>query len=562
MAEDPSREDAPAPPRLFQTAIVLIFVLASALATHPYAYGGGDNRIAIPFLKAALDPGLYPGDYLLAERPYYYTYLWNVLGPLHRLLRVPLPGLFFGIYLAAIALTFFALQRIAMRMFGSAVAATLASVLLVFSGMTLGGIAIVDSQLTTRAVATAMVLVALGDGLAGRVVRAFGLLGLAYLIHPITTHFGLAMLVAVAIARGREGLRSLAAGVVLFLIVASPLLIWRLRHSPPSLHLGLAGAEWVRALRARSSHHLFPFSWGWAALAHAVAGLALFGITFQDDRTRDDRRGVHAALWALVAVCIAGTLFSELIPVGLVLVAQPLRAFAFVEVLIMAGVAHDFTARARHPLTIRDAVVAGLMVVWAGAATGPVALRLIGACVFVVIVLGLRQEWWSNRRAMVAMAAGVAVGGLIGCLRGDAIFSYAVLDSTPHLDVQRWAKANTNRRDAFIVPPLEPGEFRVEGERTIYADSEDGTLMNFDPAFGREWQRRMDMLRSSGPESAAGYGQLTVPELERIAREMALPGRRVFVLWSGSGRALPLPVRYHNAAYVVYEIPNERLASG
>ena len=46
-------------------------------------YGIGDTSISIPFANAAADARLYPGDYLLAQRPYYYTYLWDALGWIH-----------------------------------------------------------------------------------------------------------------------------------------------------------------------------------------------------------------------------------------------------------------------------------------------------------------------------------------------------------------------------------------------------------------------------------------------------------------------------------------------
>src|SRR5207253_1459691 len=55
--------------RLVLPLVVLILTLASALAVNPYHYGDGDNSITIPFLRASLDPRLYPGDYMLAQRP-------------------------------------------------------------------------------------------------------------------------------------------------------------------------------------------------------------------------------------------------------------------------------------------------------------------------------------------------------------------------------------------------------------------------------------------------------------------------------------------------------------
>src|SRR5439155_13320887 len=73
-------------------------------------------------------------------------------------------------------------------------------------------------------------------------------------------------------------------------------------------------------------------------------------------------------------------------------------------------------------------------------------------------------------------------------------FSYDDAQEPAWLDVQRWARDHTGRADAFIVPPLLDGEFRVESERTVYADVEDGGLMNGNPTYGIEWLRRMQRL--------------------------------------------------------------------
>ncbi|TMQ71109.1 MAG: hypothetical protein E6K81_10915 [Candidatus Eisenbacteria bacterium] len=572
MAEARARAGEASASRPLTGAVILVFTLASAFAINPYAYGGGDNRIAIPFLKAFADPGLYPGDYLLAQRPYYYTYLWNALGLIHRVLSVGLPALFFGLYLAALFLTFLGVHRLSTTLFRSPAAAALALVLLAFPRMTLGGIPIVDPMLTTRAVATPIVLFAIVQHLEGRIGRAFLLLGLAYLVHPITTHFGLAMLVGATLVRPRrDGLRRLGTGLLGFLAVASPLLLWRLQHAPPSLHLGLADPEWVHALRARSSHHLFPFSWGWTALVHALAAIALLVLTTRGWGAADERhRQVRAAALALVVLGVAGTVFSELEPLGLALLTQPLRAFAFVEFLVMVLVAGHFVAGADRPLRRADALVAALAALWAAGGPRTYALPMIEAVVVVIAVIGLRRAGWGVGGAGRSVAATTALIALAAsaCVVDDALlgagstFSITGLDPPLHRDIGRWARTHTDRRDGFIVPPFEPGEFRVEGERTLYADSEDGTLMNFDPAFGREWSRRMRNLRAPDPASGQGdFCGLSVPDLVAIAREMALPGRRVFVVWPCSGRPLALPLRYRNAAYRVYEMPGDAATS-
>src|SRR5437867_3889109 len=215
MLDDRASSETPLRIGPLALAIILAFTLSSALGINPYCYGLGDNRITIPFLKAFVDPSLYPGDPLLAERPFYYTYLWNTLGALHAHLGLDLPFLFLGTYLVFLYLTFLALYLIALALFRNRASATLSLVFLAFSHVTLGGIPTTDQMLTTRVVATPIALLALLAFLRGRTVGAFALLGLAYLVHPITTHVVLAILVVASVLVRRPGLPGrLAAGLL------------------------------------------------------------------------------------------------------------------------------------------------------------------------------------------------------------------------------------------------------------------------------------------------------------------------------------------------------------
>ena len=134
-------------------AVILAFTLASALAINPYRYGVDDNSITIPFLKASVNPALYPGDYFVAQRPFYYTFLWNTLGQLHLRLAIDLPVLFFATYLGALYFTFLGMYLIACTLFESREVAMLSLLFLLFSKMTLAAVPTLETTLTTRAVA-------------------------------------------------------------------------------------------------------------------------------------------------------------------------------------------------------------------------------------------------------------------------------------------------------------------------------------------------------------------------------------------------------------------------
>jgi hypothetical protein len=124
------------------------------------------------------------------------------------------------------------------------------------------------------------------------------------------------------------------------------------------------------------------------------------------------------------------------------------------------------------------------------------------------------------------------------------------------LDVQMWAKENTNSEDQFIVPPYLEG-FRVESERTVYCDWKDGTLLNFNPAFGLEWIRRMERLgykKNISPET--GFRNLKEKDFTVIAEEMLIRNKKssVFLIREQENAALKFPKLYENEKFVAYQI--------
>lgn len=558
---------------LGELAVILVFTLASALAVNPYYYGTGDNSITIPILKASINPALYPGDYLLAQRPFYYTFLWDALGLIHSRLSVSLPALFFTVYLAALYFTFLGIYRIACALFENRDTAFLALLLLLFSQKALGGVSTIERTLCTRGVAIPLLLLAIYCFVRRDVLWSFFLLGLAYLIHPLTTHYVLAMVVVISLVESpRRGLKPLLMGIPMFLLVASPLLAWKLQYSPASFHLFSADPQWVLAMRYRSSHHMFPFTWGWVAFLRLSLTLLLGGIAWwhRSPEHEERHRMFWIAGWTVVLLCVAGLVGSELRPAGIVFVAQPLRSFQFLiyfTILYLSSYLKSWMTGARWPLV---ALTSLAIAAWFEISADRESVPFLVFLVLGILVVARRRLWRGElaRGAFVWTVTGLCCLAAFLCYssdlrEGDSTLA-VVEEASPFLDVEHWAKTHTDVRDGFIVPPYEFEEFRVHGERTVYADIEDGGLMNANPAFGREWLRRMRMLGLTNPmppwkgnarsRSMSEFSRIQIAQLRKIAREMRLPARHVFLVWPRSGRALPFPLKYRNDEYVVYKV--------
>ena len=446
---------------------------------------------------------------------------------------------------------------------------------LLFSKSTLAGVHTLEQMLNTREAATPLLLLAIYFFLERRAVLPFVLLGLAYLVHPLTAHYVLAMLLVAALVESRaRGLRWLAIGVPAFVVLASPILVWRLRSSPPSLRLFSADPEWLAALRVRSPHHMFPLSWGWEPFALAALTALLFGIGWRhrsDDGHEERHRAILSAFWTILALCAIGVVGSEGYPMGVVFQTQPPRAFQFAEYFAMIYVAHYLCRQLE--LADRPAPALRALAAASGIAFGQERQPLPGLAYLAIVLVAVVRRRLGRGRQPGTLApilpaatclAGIAAVACLGLDRwsGETTFPMLAGEPSPFVDVQHWARTHTDVRDGFIVPPYEQQEFRVFGERTVYGDIEDGGLMNSNPAFGREWLRRMGMLDLTDPRPAwegdarsrSDFARLEAPRVRMIAREMVTTNRRVFLVWPSDGRPLPFVERFRNAGYIVYQV--------
>jgi len=239
---------------------------------------------------------------------------------------------------------------------------------------------------------------------------------------------------------------------------------------------------------------------------------------------------------------------------------QPIRSFQFLEYLVILGVANlvvDACTRAQPVPGFFTAIVAGLaLVITAPGAMRPFALFLIMLALLAWDRFAARP--FGRRGFAIAACALVALTGAwqAAARRGDwSAFSATNAQDASWLDVQSWAREHTDVRDAFIVPPALYDEFRVRSQRTVYADWEDGGLMNSNPAFGIEWLRRMRALGYAGkgdPETK--FRPLRSDEIRNIAAEMRPENPRVFFVAPRMEGSRGFPVRYLNPAYLVAEV--------
>jgi hypothetical protein len=124
-------------------------------------YGVEDQVITIPFIKSLVDPTLYPNDPLIAQQPYFYTYLWKAVAWIVSLLHIEIAPLFLTLYLLAMVLAFYGFYLIAVALFKRRDVAILSLFLLLFNRFSLALSLTIDPMFLTRSAVLPLLIFAL-----------------------------------------------------------------------------------------------------------------------------------------------------------------------------------------------------------------------------------------------------------------------------------------------------------------------------------------------------------------------------------------------------------------
>ena len=518
----------------------------------------------MPILKRLMDPGLYPGDVMVATAEAFPTVFYRTLA-LVLPGRESIPAAFFFLYVATMAATFAGVYRVG-RWAGGPTAGALAVLFAVPVRIGLAGEALYRPAFSHSHVASALAIWAMAWFLEGRRLLPILVLSLGAYNHLLYSVYVLVPMLLVVwwerrVAGRRRTLQLMAAAALPLL----PLAAWAAAHGTPMT------AEWLDLLRLRSSHHSFPSAF-LSDLPEAAALLAL-GALAASGLAAERRRLVALFVLGTAILFVIGTVFTEWVPMKAVLQLQPHRSWRFLMVLLQAVVAAGIVNGYREGgLGRLVAVITGIVVFMPGlevllpvavalqAATGrPAAApwaRLAAAAVLVLVgrwggqapnvefladllprlaaplVLGAaalavavavgRELGGRPRRVLAAVAA---AGTLLWTGPQAYALSRVRWEGGGWREAQDWARRGTPKDAVFLTPPRESG-FRVFSERTVVGEWKDGTQQYFDDAFVREWGARMQALRGDAYPSLSDDELLDLAARYRAAY-IVLPARPI-----------------------------------
>jgi hypothetical protein len=583
----PSQDTAPEPSSAtaltwLEGATAALLASLASLTLIGYRFGDSNHGITVPILKRFIDRSLYPGDALVATGDQFPTVFYRFLGAL-------LPSTdwvafaYFALYVASIALTYAAVYRIAVWASDGDRTTGVIAVLLAMPVRTgLAGEALYRVAFSHSHLASGIDLMALALFLEGRRLLPLLILSLGVYNHAL---YSLYLLVPFTLTifwedrttDRRTTMTRLAAGWLPVL----PFLLNAIAKGKPMTQ------EWLDLLILRSSHHSFPGFFG-DSLPDAVVWLLLG--TAAASRARAGRLlSLGIFLVATALLFVAGTLFTEVIPLKAVLQFQPHRIWRFLAVILLAFMAKDIVLLWRTSPMMR--VLSGvyflsifatgleqlgpLVLIAVFAANQPPLptwLRLLGAAALVGLEWPDRTVVWTeyvveflrrfqNQQIFAVLGVGLLLGlAVADPRRRRALSMLAFLLTIGPLFIdgyrrqalrfeqgsfwaaQTWARANTPKSAVFLTPPKEAG-FRVFSERAIVGEWKDGTQQYFDDGFAKEWGRRMEVVM------AQEFPKYTDDEIADLARRFGAD----YIVFQGRRRRLPIV--FDGGSTVIYSVP-------
>ncbi len=551
------------PIRIQETGFFALLTLASVFVANPYAFGLDNHFITLPFIWEKAYPELFPGDLVIAEMQYFYTWFLDGIVWLWKTTGLKLEILFFGLHLLIGFLTFWAFFYLARVISGSRAVAAVACMLLLFGTKTIGYVGTIESQLMERTVVLPLEFLALAWMLQRRWIMAFGATGLAFCIHPLSSFYIGGMIAFAGLyflwTKRQEPLFKRQAGhftlgIMAGAVAAIPGLYLKAHSAEPVMPIGVPLPGWLEILELRSSYHVFPFDWPIDGWFRAAAFWMAVWIVNRSRKNREVDRMVIAAWCAVGLMAVFGMVFSEFFPLSLPIQFQFFRSYPFAFMLGMIFLARGMVRAVHQRIPVWHILVASALALPAWLEMD---LSKYGAMVFIWALMlgiglyGVRKRQWPLRRMIILPLVFVLM--LAPASINLSHFQLTNQQDPQWVAVQQWARKSTPPDAGFIVPPAERG-FRVDSHRTVFVDWNDGTQNFFNQEFGQAWLARMQMAGFNGnpADMKRGFQSLVTPKFLAIAENMPASGQVYAVLY-GDMRS-GFPTVFENGKYRVVRV--------
>ncbi|MFZ5636425.1 MAG: hypothetical protein ACOY82_07525 [Pseudomonadota bacterium] len=578
---------------------IVAMATALFLLLRGYGFGTDDHAIHLAFIERARDPGFLPGDPMLAMASKHPSLFFPLIAWLSHWASIE------SIYLTAYVLSAFAMLW-ALRALGRSLwpdagahwVSALALVAAMVPRAVAGGIDNFDGIFLPRVASMGPLLFALVLCVRGRPLWAFALTGAVFLFHATTAAHTATLIWMACLFCGRERLRALTLGPVIFLIVAGPLLIMMAKAGGGGIPTP-APQDWIDAVKLHYPRHHYesPFvlamqaSWGalavtmgilcssWVGAGRLLAGF-LAGVFLLFAAGLIGNNLLYSPHTVQLHLFQAGRMLDALavLSLGWTCYSCFNRSMAIGAVSLLPATAYVFATQLSYrsdlsglPASLHFALANGLILaLLLGGVLMTLALRVthasapgdaVGEASATPAPLGAGGAPPRARAAMTIGLLWVALSTAWASPTWDIDGS-----RLPGFRAMRWADRNLPTEATVVIPPYltQPiVAFRYFGRRGVVGSWKDGGEGTFDHDFQMRWAGYIqDVYNLHGTVATADYDSLlgrvnrdyqsmSVDDFRAIARKY---GATHVVREAGSPR-LAFPELYRDKDYVIYRIP-------
>ena len=310
--------------------LILVLTIFSILINGYFYESGffGHQTYDRPLIGIYKDSSLYPNDLLKASAPYYYTILNPMNSFLSRYINIQI--LLFGLYFAGNYFIFLMIYYIAELLFKNRTVSLVSVLLYLTSKAALGGQTTLFPDMNQRVVAIPILLFSIYLFLKNKYYLSIVVNGIAFLFHGWFGLFLFSLYFLYFVINCKKfGMKGIFKYTSLFLLVSSPLIIWKLL-TPLQNPIFNTPDLLLKIFYAFSGWHMFPFHWPAGRWIAFFAYLTAFIIALKHQpRNKEHHKKVLVFSLGIFILALISTVFSEIYPLTIVLNLHAFRATFF-----------------------------------------------------------------------------------------------------------------------------------------------------------------------------------------------------------------------------------------
>lgn len=323
--------------------LFFVFLLFAIYVSTSYSYGISNHNEQIPNIKRMIDSSYLNNDWFVNQNDgftvrYYFSsvmaYLTNF---------ADLSIIYFSIYVISLFFIITGIYLISQFLFNNNLTSFLTIIFILFGVRTsLGGNWIVYDILIPASIATPFALFGIYFFMKKRFYISFLLLGITSLFHILIGMLIATVLIFYLFVTIRDtGFKKILLSVVCYLSFA----IWNILPTILLLNnsSNVSSIEVMEIIGPmRHPHHYMPFQFGLMSYLLLISVMCLFILSLKYKPEKEKHKLVMVFISTILAMCVIGTVFVEIIPISVILKLQLFRMTPYLILFAYMYIANYF----------------------------------------------------------------------------------------------------------------------------------------------------------------------------------------------------------------------------